>query len=138
MGPQNGTLRAGSAVARGRRCLDAHQNGLRAITPAHRMASALARRSAQASLHRAPPRFRQTENHRLRSRVRPHPLTKTRTRRRGDFPHRSARSSLRPSARIEIIYLEPPLENISEQNRNRPDPVPTSVINHLTEKLEPP
>lgn len=42
------------------------------------------------------------------------------------------------SARIEIVYLEPPLQTISEQNRQRPNPVPGSVITRLVEKLEPP
>ncbi|MGV3773864.1 MAG: AAA family ATPase [Verrucomicrobiales bacterium] len=41
-------------------------------------------------------------------------------------------------ARTEIIYIEPPLHIISEQNRQRPDPAPTAVINRLTEKLDPP
>ena len=30
-------------------------------------------------------------------------------------------------ARVEIVYVEPPIELIFEQNRTRPDPVPTGV-----------
>jgi putative nucleotidyltransferase with HDIG domain len=41
-------------------------------------------------------------------------------------------------ARVEVVYIEPPLATISEQNRQRVEPVPTTVINRLTEKLEPP
>jgi putative nucleotidyltransferase with HDIG domain len=41
-------------------------------------------------------------------------------------------------ARIEIVYLEPSLETVSEQNRQRPHPVPGGVIARLVEKLEPP
>ncbi|HET6410060.1 MAG TPA: ATP-binding protein, partial [Chthoniobacteraceae bacterium] len=41
-------------------------------------------------------------------------------------------------ARVEVVYIEPPLAEISEQNRQRIEPVPTTVINRLTEKLEPP
>jgi predicted kinase len=41
-------------------------------------------------------------------------------------------------ARIEIVYVEPPLRTVLEQNRQRPHPVPESVIGHLVEKLEPP
>jgi len=41
-------------------------------------------------------------------------------------------------ARIEIVYIEPPLENIRQQNKNRPNPVPEGVIFKLVEKLEPP
>jgi predicted kinase len=42
------------------------------------------------------------------------------------------------SAKIEIVYLEPPLSVILEQNKHRDHPVPEKVILHLLEKLEPP
>jgi len=42
------------------------------------------------------------------------------------------------SARIEIVYVEPPLQRVLEQNRQRQNPVPESVITRLVEKLEPP
>ncbi len=42
------------------------------------------------------------------------------------------------NARIEIVYLEPPLAQIIRQNANRQDPVPESVIRKLVEKCEPP
>ena len=41
-------------------------------------------------------------------------------------------------ARIEIVYLEPPLETVLARNRKRTDPVPEKVILRLLEKLEPP
>ncbi|MEL6521229.1 MAG: AAA family ATPase [Pseudomonadota bacterium] len=41
-------------------------------------------------------------------------------------------------ARIEIIYLEVGPEKLRHQNRNRSDPVPDAVIDHLAAKLEPP
>ncbi|MFN0021183.1 MAG: AAA family ATPase [Pirellulaceae bacterium] len=41
-------------------------------------------------------------------------------------------------ARIEIIYLEPPLPQLLDQNRNRPTPVPESIIHRLLDKLDPP
>lgn len=41
-------------------------------------------------------------------------------------------------ARIEIVYLEPPLRTILEQNRNRERTVPEKAIRRLLEKLEPP
>lgn len=41
-------------------------------------------------------------------------------------------------ARIEIVYLEPPWNQICEQNSRRPDPVPTSVMTRLLHRLEPP
>ncbi len=41
-------------------------------------------------------------------------------------------------ARIEIIYLEPPLATILAQNRRRANPVPENVVLRLLEKLEPP
>ena len=41
-------------------------------------------------------------------------------------------------ARIEIVYVEPPLAVILEQNRERPEPVPEHVILDLAEKCEPP
>jgi putative nucleotidyltransferase with HDIG domain len=42
------------------------------------------------------------------------------------------------SARIEIVYVEPPLRTVLEQNRQREHPVPAGVIARLVEKLEPP
>jgi predicted kinase len=41
-------------------------------------------------------------------------------------------------ARVEVIYLEPPLPTILQQNVRRPKPVPRNVIDRLVEKLEPP
>jgi putative nucleotidyltransferase with HDIG domain len=41
-------------------------------------------------------------------------------------------------ARIEIIYLEPPLQELLAQNSNRPTAVPESIIQRLLDKLEPP
>jgi predicted kinase len=41
-------------------------------------------------------------------------------------------------ARIEIVYLEPPVATILAQNRRRTNPVPECVILRLVEKLEPP
>lgn len=42
------------------------------------------------------------------------------------------------SARIEIVYVEPPLSVILGQNRRRERPVPENVIRELAEKCEPP
>ncbi len=41
-------------------------------------------------------------------------------------------------ARIEIVYLEPPVATILTQNKRRTHPVPEKVILRLLEKLEPP
>jgi putative nucleotidyltransferase with HDIG domain len=41
-------------------------------------------------------------------------------------------------ARIELIYLEPALDKIHQQNGRRPRPVPEMVIDRLVHKLEPP
>jgi putative nucleotidyltransferase with HDIG domain len=41
-------------------------------------------------------------------------------------------------ARIELIYLEPALETIHQQNARRPRPVPRAIIEKLVDKLEPP
>jgi predicted kinase len=41
-------------------------------------------------------------------------------------------------ARIELIYLEPPLSTIFEQNARRPRSVPAGVIERLCDKVEPP
>jgi putative nucleotidyltransferase with HDIG domain len=41
-------------------------------------------------------------------------------------------------ARIEIVYLEPPITTILAQNKNRLNPVPGNVIARLLEKLAPP
>ena len=42
------------------------------------------------------------------------------------------------AARVEIVYLEPPLATVLAQNRRRANPVPEKVILHLVETLEPP
>jgi predicted kinase len=42
------------------------------------------------------------------------------------------------NARIEIVYLEPPVQAILQQNKKRREPVPEKVILRLLEKLEPP
>jgi predicted kinase len=41
-------------------------------------------------------------------------------------------------ARVEVVYVEPPLPTIFQQNERRSKPVPRRVIQHLLEKLEPP
>lgn len=41
-------------------------------------------------------------------------------------------------ARIEIVYLEPPLRAVLARNRARPHPVPENVLLRLAEKLDPP
>jgi predicted kinase len=41
-------------------------------------------------------------------------------------------------ARVELVYVEPPLPVILQQNERRPKPVPRQVIQQLVEKLEPP
>lgn len=41
-------------------------------------------------------------------------------------------------ARVEVIYVEPPLPVIFERNERRNEPVPKQVIQRLVEKLEPP
>jgi putative nucleotidyltransferase with HDIG domain len=40
--------------------------------------------------------------------------------------------------RIRIVYIEPDLATIIEQNSQRPDPVPESVVLKLLEKLDTP
>lgn len=42
------------------------------------------------------------------------------------------------SARIQIVYIEPPLDIVLAQNRRRPEPVPDKVILRLVDKMEPP
>ncbi len=42
------------------------------------------------------------------------------------------------NACIEVVYVEPPLENLLRQNKGRSNPVPESVIHKLAEKCEPP
>lgn len=42
------------------------------------------------------------------------------------------------AARVEIVYLEPPLRVILAQNRGRTNPVPENVVLRLAEKLDPP
>ncbi|HXF10636.1 MAG TPA: AAA family ATPase [Desulfuromonadaceae bacterium] len=41
-------------------------------------------------------------------------------------------------ARVEIVYIEPPIATILAQNKHRSNPVPEKVILRLIEKLEPP
>jgi putative nucleotidyltransferase with HDIG domain len=41
-------------------------------------------------------------------------------------------------ARVELVYVEPPLSVIFQQNERRAKPVPRLVIERLVEKLEPP
>jgi predicted kinase len=41
-------------------------------------------------------------------------------------------------ARVEVVYVEPPLPVIFQQNDRRGKPVPKQVIQHLVDKLEPP
>ena len=41
-------------------------------------------------------------------------------------------------ARVRIVYLEPTLPQLLEQNRNRAHPVPEDVITRLADRLEPP
>jgi putative nucleotidyltransferase with HDIG domain len=41
-------------------------------------------------------------------------------------------------ARIELVYVEPPLTTIFAQNERRPQRVPMKVMHRLLEKLEPP
>jgi predicted kinase len=41
-------------------------------------------------------------------------------------------------ARIELVYIEPPLSLIFERNSRRPRPGPARVIERLVDKLEPP
>lgn len=41
-------------------------------------------------------------------------------------------------ARVEVVYVEPPLSVIFQQNERRTRPVPKQVIQHLADKLEPP
>jgi putative nucleotidyltransferase with HDIG domain len=41
-------------------------------------------------------------------------------------------------ARVEIVYVEPPIATILHQNRRRENPVPENVILRLVNKLEPP
>jgi predicted kinase len=41
-------------------------------------------------------------------------------------------------ARVVIVYVEPPLSVILQQNERRAKPVPKQVIEHLVDKLEPP
>jgi putative nucleotidyltransferase with HDIG domain len=42
------------------------------------------------------------------------------------------------NARVEVIYLEPPLRTILTQNRRRTNAAPEKVIERLLERLEPP
>ena len=42
------------------------------------------------------------------------------------------------NARIEIVYLEPPLEQLIQQNKQRNNAVPEPVVRKLADKIEPP
>ncbi|MCA9115335.1 MAG: ATP-binding protein, partial [Planctomycetaceae bacterium] len=42
------------------------------------------------------------------------------------------------NARLEIVYLEPPFENLLRQNESRATPVPRQVIHRLAARCEPP
>ncbi|HTE87799.1 MAG TPA: AAA family ATPase [Terriglobales bacterium] len=42
------------------------------------------------------------------------------------------------AARVEIVYVEPPVATILAQNKRRTNPVPENIILRLVEKLEPP
>ena len=42
------------------------------------------------------------------------------------------------NARIEIVYIEPPLATVLTQNLRRKTPVPDKVILTLLDRLEPP
>jgi len=44
----------------------------------------------------------------------------------------------RYNARIEIVYLEPPLQKLLQQNRSRSQPVPERVIRRLAGRCDPP
>jgi predicted kinase len=41
-------------------------------------------------------------------------------------------------ARVNVVYLEPPLSMLLQQNKRRSNPVPEKVLFQLIEKLEPP
>jgi predicted kinase len=41
-------------------------------------------------------------------------------------------------ARVEVVYVEPPLATIFRQNESRSSPIPRRVIERLVDKLEPP
>jgi predicted kinase len=41
-------------------------------------------------------------------------------------------------ARVEVVYIEPPLPTLLERNRRRTKPVPAGVVERLIAKLEPP
>lgn len=42
------------------------------------------------------------------------------------------------NARIEVVYIEPPMSTILRQNRERASAIPEAVIRRLAEKVEPP
>ncbi len=42
------------------------------------------------------------------------------------------------NSRIELVYVEPPLNELFKQNKRRPNPVPEAVIRKLAAKCEPP
>jgi predicted kinase len=41
-------------------------------------------------------------------------------------------------ARVELVYLEPPLPVIFKRNARRPRPVPTRAVERLVDRLKPP
>ena len=41
-------------------------------------------------------------------------------------------------ARIELVYVEPPFNDLLKQNKNRQNPVPEQVVRKLAAKCEPP
>ena len=41
-------------------------------------------------------------------------------------------------ARVELVYLEPPLPVLFDRNARRPRPIPRRAIEHLIDRLEPP
>ena len=42
------------------------------------------------------------------------------------------------NARIEIVYVEPPLSILLKRNRDRQNPVPEEIVHSMIDKLEPP
>ena len=42
------------------------------------------------------------------------------------------------NARVEVVYVEPPMRVILEQNARRVRPVPERIIKELADKCEPP
>lgn len=42
------------------------------------------------------------------------------------------------NARIELVYVEPPFNDLLKQNKSRANPVPEQVIRKLAARCEPP